>query len=122
MLAFERSDVDAPGTHIHTGHVAVITPFNFPLEIPALQTLSALFMGNRPLLKVDEKVSIVIEQFLRLLIHCGMPKEDVDLLYSSGPVVSSAAIVYCNDIAACVAVMCDVACVVLDSVFVGISS
>lgn len=51
------------------GPVAIITPFNFPLEIPALQTLSAIFMGNRPLVKVDEKVSIVMEQFIRLLIE-----------------------------------------------------
>lgn len=69
------------------GNVAVISPFNFPLEIPSLQTLSALFMGNRPLLKVDEKVSIVMEQLLRMLTEeCGMPASDVDLLYSSGAV------------------------------------
>jgi delta 1-pyrroline-5-carboxylate dehydrogenase len=36
--------------------VAIITPFNFPLEIPVLQVLGALFMGNKPLLKVDSKV------------------------------------------------------------------
>jgi len=70
------------------GPVAVITPFNFPLEIPALQTLSAIFMGNRPLVKVDEKVSIVMEQFIRLLIECGMPSEDLDLLYSNGRVAN----------------------------------
>lgn len=89
----------------------MITPFNFPLEIPAIQTLSALFMGNRPLVKVkaprklitkfeercyriaefvhpqvDEKVQIVFEQFLRLLLHCGLPTNDVDLLWSNGPV------------------------------------
>eukprot|EP00466_Bigelowiella_natans_P014214 jgi/Bigna1/58382/fgenesh1_pm.82_\ len=33
------------------GGVCVITPFNFPLEIPCIQALSALFMGNRPLVK-----------------------------------------------------------------------
>ena len=44
------------------GPVGVITPFNFPLEIPALQTLSALFMGNQPCTKVDWKVAIVMEQ------------------------------------------------------------
>ncbi len=38
------------------GAVAIVTPFNFPLEIPALQLMGALFMGNRPLLKVDHKV------------------------------------------------------------------
>ena len=36
--------------------VAIITPFNFPLEIPALQLMGALYMGNKPILKVDSKV------------------------------------------------------------------
>lgn len=66
------------------GPVAVIAPFNFPLEIPALQVLGALFMGNRPLAKVDSKVSAVFEQFLRLLIHAGLPATDVDLIHTSG--------------------------------------
>ena len=30
------------------GPVVVVAPFNFPIEIPALQTMGALFMGNRP--------------------------------------------------------------------------
>ena len=37
------------------GAVAIITPFNFPLEIPALQLMGALFMGNKPLLHVDHR-------------------------------------------------------------------
>ena len=56
-------------------------PFNFPLEIAALQLLGALFMGNKVLLKVDSRVSAVIEQFLRLLIHAGLPATDIDLIH-----------------------------------------
>ena len=37
------------------GPVAIITPFNFPLEIPALQLMGALYMGNKPLLHVDRR-------------------------------------------------------------------
>ncbi len=66
------------------GPVVVVAPFNFPLEIPALQALGALFMGNRPLVKVDSKVSVVFEQFLRLLIHCGLPAADIDLIHCRG--------------------------------------
>lgn len=66
------------------GAVVVIVPFNFPLEIPALQSLGALFMGNRPLVKVDSKVSVVFEQFLRLLIHCGLAPMDIDLIHCQG--------------------------------------
>jgi 1-pyrroline-5-carboxylate dehydrogenase len=66
------------------GPVAVISPFNFPLEIPALQVMGSLFMGNKPLVKVDSKVSAVFEQFLRLLIHAGLPARDVDLIHCGG--------------------------------------
>jgi 1-pyrroline-5-carboxylate dehydrogenase len=67
--------------------VAVIAPFNFPLEIPALQVTGALFMGNKPLVKVDSRVSAVFEQFLRLLIHAGLPAGDVDLIHCRGEVM-----------------------------------
>jgi len=66
------------------GPVVIIAPFNFPLEIPALQVMGALFMGNRPLVKVDSKVSVVFEQFLRLLINAGLQASDVDLIHCSG--------------------------------------
>ena len=68
------------------GPVAIVAPFNFPLEIPVLQLMGALYMGNKPVMKPAEKVALVMEQFLHLLHHCGMPKEDVDLLNCRGPV------------------------------------
>jgi 1-pyrroline-5-carboxylate dehydrogenase len=40
------------------GSVAIVTPFNFPLEIPVLQLMGALYMGNKPLLKPSEQVSV----------------------------------------------------------------
>jgi len=66
------------------GPVAVIAPFNFPLEIPTLQVMGSLFMGNKPLVKVDSRVSVVFEQFLRLLIHAGLPAQDIDLIHCRG--------------------------------------
>ena len=69
------------------GPVVVVAPFNFPLEIPALQMMGALFMGNRPLAKVDSKVSVVFEQFLRMMIHCGLSPTDVDLIHCRGEVM-----------------------------------
>jgi 1-pyrroline-5-carboxylate dehydrogenase len=68
------------------GPVAIVTPFNFPLEIPVLQLMGALFMGNKPVLKPSEQVSIVMEQFIHLLHHCGMEQTDVDLLNCRGPI------------------------------------
>jgi 1-pyrroline-5-carboxylate dehydrogenase len=69
------------------GPVVIIAPFNFPLEIPLLQLMGALFMGNKVLLKCDTRVSIVMEQLLRLLHQCGLPNTDVDFINCDGHVM-----------------------------------
>ncbi|XP_020271120.1 probable aldehyde dehydrogenase [Asparagus officinalis] len=93
QVRFLARSFAVPGNHLGQqsngyrwpyGPVAIITPFNFPLEIPLLQLMGALYMGNKPVLKVDSKVSIVMEQMLRLLHKCGLPKEDVDFINSDG--------------------------------------
>ncbi|KAF5180948.1 1-pyrroline-5-carboxylate dehydrogenase protein, partial [Thalictrum thalictroides] len=93
QVRFLARSFAVPGNHLGQqshgfrwpyGPVVIVTPFNFPLEIPALQLMGALYMGNKPLLKVDSKVSIVMDQMLRLLHHCGLPKEDVDFINSDG--------------------------------------
>lgn len=66
------------------GGVAIVSPFNFPLEIGGLQLLGSLFMGNRPTIKAASTVAVVMEQFIRLLIACGLPPHDVDLLHCPG--------------------------------------
>jgi 1-pyrroline-5-carboxylate dehydrogenase len=70
------------------GPVAIIAPFNFPLEIPALQLMGALYMGNKPLLKTARTVEPVLDQFILLLHYCGLPMEDVDLMHCSGSVMN----------------------------------
>ena len=72
------------------GKVAIITPFNFPLEIPVLQLMGALYMGNRVLLHVDSRVSIVMDQFVRLMLHCGAPKMDVDVIHCDKEIMGEA--------------------------------
>jgi len=71
------------------GPVGVITPFNFPIEIPVLQMMGALFMGNKPLVKPDPRVSFPLEQWVRMLHYCGLPKEDLDFLHGDGPVMEA---------------------------------
>ncbi|CAA6666206.1 unnamed protein product [Spirodela intermedia] len=93
QVRFLARSFSVPGNHLGQqsngfrwpyGPVAIITPFNFPLEIPLLQVMGALYMGNKPILKVDSKVSIVMEQMIRLLHNCGLPKEDVDFINTDG--------------------------------------
>lgn len=66
------------------GPVGLVSPFNFPLEIPGLQLGGALMMGNKPTLKAASTVSVVMEQLIRLMIHCGMPPSDVDFIHCGG--------------------------------------
>jgi len=80
----DHNGQETRGYRFPYGNVAVVTPFNFPLEICALQSVSALMVGNRPMVKVDEKVSIVCEQFYRLMIECGMPPTAADVLHGDG--------------------------------------
>jgi 1-pyrroline-5-carboxylate dehydrogenase len=47
--------------------------------------MGALFMGNRPLVHVDKRVSLVFEEFIRLAHHCGLPRTDLDYLHGQGP-------------------------------------
>lgn len=44
-------------------------------------------MGNKPILKQSSTTSIVAEAFVRLLLHCGMPKNDMLLIHCSGEVM-----------------------------------
>ncbi|XP_068648242.1 probable aldehyde dehydrogenase [Aristolochia californica] len=93
QVRFLARSFAVPGNHLGQqsnglcwpfGPVAIVTPFNFPLEIPLLQLMGALYMGNKPTLKVDSKVSIVMEQMLRLLHECGLHVGDVDFINSDG--------------------------------------
>jgi 1-pyrroline-5-carboxylate dehydrogenase len=47
--------------------------------------MGALFMGNKVLLKADSKVSLCVQEFLRLLHACGLPHYDVILVHTNGP-------------------------------------
>ncbi|CAN6442303.1 unnamed protein product [Victoria cruziana] len=97
QVRFLARSFAVPGNHLGQqsngfrwpyGPVAIITPFNFPLEIPVLQLMGALYMGNKPILKVDSKVSVVMEQMLRLLHECGLLTEDVDFINADGFVMN----------------------------------
>ncbi|KAJ4771558.1 aldehyde dehydrogenase 12A1 [Rhynchospora pubera] len=97
QVRFLARSFAVPGNHLGQqstglrwpyGPVAIITPFNFPLEIPLLQLMGALYMGNKPVLKVDSKVSLVMDQMLRLLHECGLPLKDVDFINSDGAIMN----------------------------------
>ena len=83
-MAGDHLGQQSTGYRFPYGPVLIIAPFNFPLEIPVLQMVGALITGNKVTMKPAERVCVVIEQFIRALIYCGMPAADVDLLNCTG--------------------------------------
>jgi 1-pyrroline-5-carboxylate dehydrogenase len=41
-------------------------------------------MGNRVTVKVDSRVSAVFQEFLNLMLKCGLPENDVSLIHTNG--------------------------------------
>eukprot|EP00924_Labyrinthula_sp_SR-Ha-C_P001095 augustus_masked-scaffold_7-processed-gene-13.10-mRNA-1 protein AED:0.06 eAED:0.06 QI:0/-1/0/1/-1/1/1/0/555 len=84
VVSGDHEGQESNGYRFPFGPVACVAPFNFPFEIPVLQLMGALFMGNKLLVKGSEKTSFVLEQYIRLLHYCGMPMEDLDLVHCHG--------------------------------------
>jgi 1-pyrroline-5-carboxylate dehydrogenase len=96
QVRFLAKGFNTPGDHFGQissgfrwpyGSVAIVSPFNFPLEIPLLQLMGSLFMGNKPLLKVDSRVSSVMDAILKLMHQNGLPEKDVDFIHCNGKVM-----------------------------------
>ena len=96
QVRFLAKGFNTPGDHFGQlssgfrwpyGSVAIISPFNFPLEIPLLQLMGSLFMGNKPLLKVDSRVSLVMDSIIKIMHENGLPEKDVDFIHCNGEVM-----------------------------------
>eukprot|EP00920_Eleutheroschizon_duboscqi_P001958 GHVT01005087.1.p1 GENE.GHVT01005087.1~~GHVT01005087.1.p1 ORF type:complete len:443 (+),score=27.87 GHVT01005087.1:524-1852(+) len=70
------------------GPVAVISPFNFPMEIPIMQFLSAAMVGNKPVVKTEATQGLAVEQFIRFLHFCGLPTDEIDFINTRGPIMA----------------------------------
>ena len=71
------------------GPTVIIAPFNFPIEIPVLQLMGSLYMGNKVTFKNCSKVSVVMEQTIRMLLACGLPAGDLDFINCDGPTMQT---------------------------------
>jgi alpha-ketoglutaric semialdehyde dehydrogenase len=72
------------------GVAVAITPWNFPMLIPAWKTVPAILMGNSVLLKPAEATPITAASFVALLADAGIPAGVVNLVLGRGQELSSA--------------------------------
>jgi len=66
------------------GVVGAITPWNFPIAIPAWKLAPALVCGNTVVLKPAEDTPLLAERFVELLAEAGVPAGVVNLVHGYG--------------------------------------
>ncbi len=66
---------------VPVGVIAAITPFNFPVNLPAHKIAPAIAAGNSIVFKPSVNGSIAAYYLIRALLEAGLPKEGIELLY-----------------------------------------
>ncbi|HXM67690.1 MAG TPA: aldehyde dehydrogenase family protein [Candidatus Acidoferrum sp.] len=66
------------------GVVGIISPWNYPLSIPATETLAALVAGNAVVLKPSEFTSLAALELKSLLHAAGVPNDIFQVLVGDG--------------------------------------
>jgi acyl-CoA reductase-like NAD-dependent aldehyde dehydrogenase len=66
------------------GVVGAITPWNFPIAIPAWKLCPALVCGNTVVLKPAEDTPLLAERFVELLTEAGAPPGVVNVVHGFG--------------------------------------
>lgn len=85
-----RSNVDVEVTREPVGVVGIITPWNFPIAIPAWKIAPALAYGNCVVFKPAEIVPGCAHVLSEILVECGIPNGVFNLVSGPGSVVGSA--------------------------------
>ncbi len=66
------------------GVVGAITPWNFPIAIPAWKLTPALVCGNTVVLKPAEDTPLLAQRFVDLLYEAGLPENVVRVVHGFG--------------------------------------
>ncbi len=72
------------------GVVGLITPWNFPLNIPSWKLGSSLLCGNTVVLKPAQVTPLMANALVEALAEAGVPDGVVNLVHGSGSVVGQA--------------------------------
>ena len=72
------------------GVVGIITPWNFPIAIPAWKLFPALICGNTAVIKPASDTPACLVRFVELLVEGGLPDGVVNVVTGSGGEVGNA--------------------------------
>ncbi len=89
-LASVRPGVDVEVTREPLGVIGLITPWNFPIAIPAWKIAPALAYGNTVVIKPADLVPGCAWAIAEILARAGLPKGVLNLVMGRGSVVGEA--------------------------------
>jgi len=72
------------------GVVAIISPWNFPFNVPSRKITPALMSGNTCILKPASLTPGVAEQFVKLFVDAGLPAGVLNFMTGKGAVIGEA--------------------------------
>lgn len=72
------------------GVVGLITPWNFPLAIPAWKIMPALISGNTIVFKPASDTPLLSIELVKILTQAGLPKGVLNMVMGEGSIVGSA--------------------------------
>lgn len=87
----QRLDRRAFVERVPLGVVAAVTPFNFPLNLPAHKIGPALAAGNAVIVKPSPKAPLVTERFIELFHQAGLAPDLLQVLHGGAGVVEALA-------------------------------
>src|SRR3569623_478944 len=80
----EHRDKFMMSVRMPVGVVGAITPWNFPIAIPAWKLTPALVCGNTVVLKPAEDTPLLAQRFVDLLHEAGLPEGVVQIVHGFG--------------------------------------
>ncbi|GAA3551534.1 aldehyde dehydrogenase family protein [Amycolatopsis ultiminotia] len=86
IFASSRAGEQIQVIHRPVGTVAVVTPFNFPIAIPAWKIAPALGYGNTVVWKPASTVPLLAVRLAEALVEAGLPEGVLSLLIADGDI------------------------------------
>src|SRR3990172_1078904 len=81
----ELPNKDAKSIRVPIGVFALITPWNFPIAIPAWKLCPALVAGNTVVLKPSRDTAVCATRLVEIFSAAGIPPGVLNLVHGSGP-------------------------------------
>ncbi len=80
----ELQDKDAKSIRVPIGVFALITPWNFPVAIPAWKICPALVAGNTVVFKPSSDTPVCAARLVEIFEEAGVPKGVINLVHGAG--------------------------------------